>query len=125
MSMNKSQLSTSATTVMITAEGRLALAADALAKAAKMSGGLRRKQLCERAMNHLRAVCFPTAPEGTRLDCHLCQGRSHGSLRLNTTAKEFSEPSFRTRLYQSELGCRQSHFGLNLRSSLLIQIESY
>jgi hypothetical protein len=55
--MNKSKRSSwVGTTVMITVEGRTALAADALAAAAKTRNGPRRKQLCERAMNHLRAT---------------------------------------------------------------------
>ena len=42
--------------VMLTVEGRIALAADALVAAAKTRNGKRRKTLCEQAVNHLRLV---------------------------------------------------------------------
>ena len=41
---------------MLTVEGRIALAADALAAAGKARSERQRKSLCEQAMNHLRSV---------------------------------------------------------------------
>jgi hypothetical protein len=57
MDMNNSKLSTyAATTVMLTVEGRIALAADALAAAGKTRNEQRKKTLCEQAMSYLRSV---------------------------------------------------------------------
>ena len=57
MCMSKNNSSTYAgITVMLTVEGRIALAADALAAAGKARSEKRRKSLCEQAMNHLRSV---------------------------------------------------------------------
>jgi|GEM_PF-5053024 hypothetical protein len=57
MYMNNSKVSTfSGTTVMLTVEGRLALAADALAAAQKTRKTERRKSLCEQAMMYLQPV---------------------------------------------------------------------
>jgi hypothetical protein len=44
------------TTVMLTLEGRIALAADALAAAGKTGNEQRKKALCEQAMTYLRPV---------------------------------------------------------------------
>jgi hypothetical protein len=55
--MNKNDSSTYAgITVMLTVEGRIALAADALAAAGKARTEKQRKILCEQAMNHLRSA---------------------------------------------------------------------
>jgi hypothetical protein len=55
--MNHSKLSFgAATTVMLTDEGRIALAVDALATARKARGEQLRKALCEQAMSYLRPV---------------------------------------------------------------------
>ena len=55
--MSKNDISTYAgITVMVTVEGRLALAADALAAAGKARSEKLRKSLCEQAMNHLRSA---------------------------------------------------------------------
>ena len=55
--MDNSQLSTYAgTTVMLTDQGRMALAADALIAAGKSRNEKRRKALCEQAMNHLQTI---------------------------------------------------------------------
>jgi len=55
--MNQSQVSArAATTVMLTDEGRIALAVDALTAAAKARNEQRRKVLCEQAMHYLRPV---------------------------------------------------------------------
>jgi hypothetical protein len=55
--MSKNDVSTYAgTTIMLTFEGRLALAADALAAAVKTRSKQGRKRLCEKAMNHLRSA---------------------------------------------------------------------
>ena len=55
--MSKNDISTySGTTIMLTVEGRLALAADALAAAEKARSKQGRKRLCEKAMNHLRSA---------------------------------------------------------------------
>ncbi len=54
--MNNSKVSSAGTIVMLTVEGRIALAADALAAAEKTRNEKRRKSLCEQAMNHLRSV---------------------------------------------------------------------
>ncbi len=57
MHMNNSKISTySGTTVMLTVEGRLALAVDALAAAQKTRKAERRKGLCEQAMMYLYQV---------------------------------------------------------------------
>jgi hypothetical protein len=55
MVMNNSTVY-SGTVVMLTVEGRLALAADALAAAEKARNEPQRKRLCLNAMNHLRAI---------------------------------------------------------------------
>jgi len=55
--MRKNDISSySGTTIMLTVEGRLALAADALAAAEKARTKQGRKRLCEKAMNHLRSA---------------------------------------------------------------------
>ena len=55
--MSKNDVSTYAgTTIMLTVEGWLALAADALAAAEKARSKQGRKRLCEKAMNHLRSA---------------------------------------------------------------------
>jgi hypothetical protein len=55
--MNNSDVSTHFTaTVMLTDEGRLALAADALAAVQKTRKEGRRKALCEQAIKYLRPV---------------------------------------------------------------------
>lgn len=55
--MDNSQPSTYAgTTIMLTDQGRIALAADALSAAGKSRNEKRRKALCEQTMNHLRAI---------------------------------------------------------------------
>jgi hypothetical protein len=55
--MDKSDLSTdSGITVVLTVEGRLALAVDALAAAQKTRRKERRKCLCEQAVMYLRPV---------------------------------------------------------------------
>ncbi len=55
--MNNNELSTyAATRVMLTVEGRIALAADALAAAGKTRNEQRKKALCELAMRYLRSV---------------------------------------------------------------------
>jgi hypothetical protein len=55
--MKKNPVSTYAeTTVMLTVEGRIALATDALASAEKARTKQRRKLLCEKALNHLRCL---------------------------------------------------------------------
>ena len=55
--MSKNDVSTYAgTTIMLTVEGRLALAADALAAAEKARTKQSRQRLCEKALNHLRSV---------------------------------------------------------------------
>lgn len=57
MDMNNSKLSTyAATTVTLTVEGRIALAADALTTAGKMRNEQGKKTLCEQAMSYLRPV---------------------------------------------------------------------
>jgi hypothetical protein len=57
MDMNNSKLSThAATTVVLTVEGRIALAADALASAEKTRNEQQKKALCEQAMSYLRSV---------------------------------------------------------------------
>ena len=57
MYMDKNNISTYAgLTIMLTVEGWLALAADALAAAQKARSEERRKSLCKQAMNHLRSV---------------------------------------------------------------------
>jgi len=55
--MDNSKLSTyAATTVMLTDQGRIALAADALIAAGKSRNEKRRKALCEQAMSYLRSI---------------------------------------------------------------------
>ena len=55
--MDPSQLSTyTATTVMLTDRGRIALGAEALIAAGKCRNEKRRKALCEQAMNYLRTI---------------------------------------------------------------------
>jgi hypothetical protein len=56
--MNNSKLSTysATTTVTLTVEGRIALAADSLAAAGKTCNDQRRKNLCEQAIKYLRPV---------------------------------------------------------------------
>lgn len=59
--MTKNQLSTYAgTTVMLTDEGRIALAADALMAAGKSRNEKRRKALCDQAMSYLRTIVQDT-----------------------------------------------------------------
>ena len=63
--MSHSNLSTySETTVMLTIEGRLALAADALAAAQKTDKEGRQKRLCEQAMRYLRPVVQGSSVQG-------------------------------------------------------------
>src|ERR1035437_438776 len=70
MYMNNRDISTySGTTVMLTVEGRLALAVDALAAAQKTRKEDRGKRRCDRAMVYLRPVisgnarrCYLTTP---------------------------------------------------------------
>jgi hypothetical protein len=57
MYMQETNVSNYAGTIgMLTVQGRLALAADALVAAAETGNEQRRKRLSERAMNYLRSV---------------------------------------------------------------------
>ena len=76
--MKKRTTSThAATAVMITMEGRIALAADALAAAAKPPNTARKQGLCQCALHHLRAALSPA----------LMRGQDNATLPISVSAR--------------------------------------